>query len=234
MLTHNREPPEIATLNVEGKAFKVYKAILIKDSDYFERALNGSFAEAQTQTIAFEEGITSAELSIYLDVVHRSYFDEKYKFRHHFQRISQRTARSQSLWLWKLSDRFLNKRTLKIAEEAVEFYWQVFSIARWESRYKGTRRTDEELRRFVMHLQNCYKYCVEHSIPYQEDMVTSAANMPMQLLAKHQNELDVEYLKDILTKVAKRFENPTLKRPHSPDNGSSEQVNENSRPTKRT
>ncbi|KAK7745455.1 hypothetical protein SLS53_002953 [Cytospora paraplurivora] len=65
------EPQDVVIIKVEGEAFKVHKALLVKDSKYFEEALNSRSLEAQTQTIDLED-VKKDDFALYVDVLNRS------------------------------------------------------------------------------------------------------------------------------------------------------------------
>lgn len=212
---------------MEGKAFTVHKVLLVKDSDYFEKALNGPFVEAQTRTINLGDDISSAQFGVYVDVLYRSYVDKGYKFRPgvldlhkaaFYTEPKQKVGpRSQILWLWRLSDRFLNKRLLEIAEVSFKWFIRNFTVLKWEAMYTGRGHTDHQLLSRITSLQDAYQHCVEHDLPQMDEIVRCTANMPLQLFTKHYDDLDDDFRTVVMKQLMKRFENPNLKRPFEGD-----------------
>lgn len=212
-LTHNREPQEVATIKVKDKAFKVHKALLVKDSEYFERALNGPFVEGQTQTVVLGDDVCPVQFGIYVDVLYRSYVIERYKFKTVQSNVYKHPLGGQILWLWRLSDRFLNKYLLKIAEESFSDYMKKYTVTAWETIYQNRVITEDRLRLVVKTLEFLYQQCIDYNLPQKDDLAGAAANMPLQLLAKYHDDLDVHFRTAVMKKLTKRFENPNLKRP---------------------
>lgn len=214
-LKYNREHQEIATINVEGKAFKVHKALLVKDSDYFERALNGPFIEGQTQTIDLGADDLHEHFGIYVDVLYHSHFNEKYAFRPEREPDS---PMHQILWLWRMSDRFLNKHLLKIAEDSFSWCIDKYTTLCWETYYESPSFTDDKLFESLRDLQDAERFCVRYNLPQEVAIVSAAANAPKQLLGKHHDELHAEFRTKVMKAVLKSVENPLLRRPTSQDN----------------
>lgn len=60
----------IVTITVKGgQNFQVYKEILTQDSKYFDRALNGQFAEGQSQSIELDD-VEGRAFGFYIAVQH--------------------------------------------------------------------------------------------------------------------------------------------------------------------
>lgn len=210
-----RYPQDIVTIVVEGKKFHVYKALLTADSQYFERALNGPFVEGNTQTIEMGDDVTSKEFGIYVDTLYRSFFVKDSPFRP-FVRPGFSTSK-QCLALWKLSDRFLNKRLQTIARQALQPGASMYSRANWESRYKDPGTSDSYLEIMVLSLQEMVQLCEESNVPWQEIFVEYASNMPIQLFTELHDKLDIGFRTPVMQKILKRYENPDLKRPAPAD-----------------
>lgn len=210
-LTYSSKPQEIATVNVEGKSFKVQKALLVKDSEYFEKALSGPFLEGQTQTINLDDDISAPAFGFYVDILFRSYFTPRFILHFHDRRFYGllRIAR-----LWNLANRFLNQQLLNIAQESLDSSGVLhFTVTEWESFYRTSVDSDSALRARVHNLQTTFNYCVKHRLAIKEDIVGFSGNMPVQLFSKHHDELDVDFRSEVLKKLLKRLENPKLKRP---------------------
>lgn len=213
MLKHHRLPQDVATIDVSGKLFKVHQALLVKDSDYFEKALNGPSLEGQTQTIDLGYDVSSAHFGVYVDVLYRSYVVKNYVYRAQDSDTRDVVTCRQALWLWRLADRFLNKRFAMIAEEAFSWSMDMYSVSQWEVNYELPEKTDDCLGGLVSSLEKLYEYCVRYSMPQQDQVVAAAANMPMQLLAKYHDGFQTGFRTKVMLKLMKRLENPNLKRP---------------------
>lgn len=213
--TVNREPQDIATIIVEGKKFNVYKSLLVQDSKYFERALNGSFVEGDTQTIEMGDDVTSKEFGMYIDTLHRFFFSKNFQFRP--QAEFNWDTFKECLTLWKLSDRFLNQRMQSLAQEALKHNAGRYSMRNWEIWYKNPENSDEGLEHLVVNLQDAFKLCQELNIPEQEHFVDGASNMPVQLFTELHDKLDIEFRTPVMKKILKRAQKPGLKRPAPAD-----------------
>lgn len=212
----HREPQEIVTINVENKSYKVYKAFLIKDSDYFRKTLCGAFVEGQTQTINFESDITAKQFGVYVDVLHNSHFVKNFKFRG--GNMEGCLCTKTILGLWKLSDRFLNPRLLSIATEAFEYRMSLYSVSTWKSMYRknGDNNLDDRIRC----LRKSFFLCKESDLPFQDRIVEAIANFPPQLYAKYHDELEPTLLTLVTQKFTSRLADPGLKR-HNESGGAS-------------
>lgn len=229
LLTQSSAPQAVVKINVKGKAFIVQKALLVKDSRYFEVALNGPFAEAQTQTIDLGDDIRPIQFGIYVDVLYRSYVVSRYEFRpplldlntaaFHTESTQAFGSLSQVLWLWRLSDRFLNDRLVKIAEDAFNWCASWYTVSKWEEKYANRKFTDKRLFDQITTLERAYHHCVQYNLPQKDEIVQCAANMPLQLFTKHHHELGDDFRTAVTMRVMKRFENPELKRPSEGDDG---------------
>lgn len=211
MLTTSSRPQEIATIIVGKETFKVYKALLVKDSGYFDKALNGPFVEGQTQTINLGDGITSAEFGVYIDVLHRSYLNRDFQFRPECPTAHGASECLQSLRAWRIADRFLNKYLLDIFQESFTHYMDTYSVSSWEFRYKSFTFADGWHKDALEKLQALFQYCALHNLPQKDEVARCAAAAPMQLILKHHDDLDIAFRTEVMKKVAKRFENPLLK-----------------------
>lgn len=97
--------------------FHNQEAVLVKDSDYFDKALNGPFSEAQSQTIDFRGDIKAEESGISIDTLNRLYSNKNFNLCNNEHSVAD-TAR-----LWMLSDWFLNRRLCDIATKG--FIWRL-------------------------------------------------------------------------------------------------------------
>lgn len=219
MLTPYRTPLAVATIEVDGKSFKVHKELLVKDSAYFDKALNGPFLEGETQIIDLgtNADITAEQLGIYVEVLYHSYFDPGYKYRAHTPKQRHVVTCRQALWLWRLADRFLNKRITRIAEEAFSWGMDAYSVSQWEIMYQDPDTTDADLKDLVCHLEDLYQHCGAFHLPQQDRFVVAAASMPMQLLAKYHDGFGAKFGKKVTLRLMRRLRNSSLKRPREQD-----------------
>lgn len=112
-----RIPLQIVTIRVKGKEFRVHKELLVKDSFYFHKALNGGFVEAETQEIDFDD-ILPADFGWYIDLVYRSFFVPNFILRK--EQVGGSLSTRQLLALWQLSDRFLNTKLVALVKESLQ------------------------------------------------------------------------------------------------------------------
>lgn len=193
---------------VEGKVFKAQKAVLVKDSLYFDRALNGPFREGQTQTIDLEDDVDAKDFAFYVEVAYRSYFNEDFKLR------EERSGRLRTvLLLWVLTDHFLNGRLRAITTEGLEWLLRVFDVRNWEYHYKSAYTPHRMLLKWITVLQAAFKDCLMRDIPFKDKFAEAAAAMPPQLFSEMHDTLDPEFRSAVTKKFIKRFEDPRLRRP---------------------
>lgn len=213
-LTQSREPQDIATVHVGGKSFKIQKALLVKDSNYFDQALNNhSTSSCDTSpTITLDGGISAINFGLYVDILFRSYFKQSLKFRTRHMDGQPRVACITRLW--RLADRFVNRRLLDIVEEALDYFGvSTFTVATWEEVYQSSQLSDSDLWAHVRGLQTNFYYCVRHNLAIKRQIVEIAANMPPQLFNKHHDDLDRDFRSEVSKGLLKRLQNPNLKRP---------------------
>ncbi|ROV91774.1 hypothetical protein VSDG_06440 [Cytospora chrysosperma] len=207
------EAQHLVTVMVEGKVFKAQKAVLVKDSLYFDRALNGPFREGQTQTIDLEDDVDANDFVFYVEVAYRSYFNEDFKLRkEHLGACFQERLRTV-LNLWVLTDRFLNGRLRAIATEGLEWLLRVFDVRNWEFHYKSASTPHQDLLYWITLLQSGFKECLEFDTPLKDKFAEAAAAMPPQLFSELHDTLDPEFRSAVTKKFIKRFEDPKLRRP---------------------
>ncbi|ROW16192.1 hypothetical protein VPNG_01765 [Cytospora leucostoma] len=155
---------KMVSLKVGDTTFYVHKDIIIKDSAYFDRALNGPFKEGQSQSIEFED-IPSWAIAEYLRIKQESSHVPDYKLRgtHHIEGRQCLYPLVRLMELWQLADRFLDTKFMPLAEEALERQWALYSIAAWTHYY----RSGQDATTLGLHT-----HCV-----------TGCANMPPQVFA---------------------------------------------------
>ncbi|ROW11316.1 hypothetical protein VMCG_01563 [Cytospora schulzeri] len=210
------EAQHLVTIKVKGKIFKVQKAVLVKDSPYFDRALNGSFREGQTQTIDLEDDVDDEHFSIYVELVYRSYFDEEFQLNK-YDRLckgslsSDYTKRLRAvLHLWVLADRFLNDRLQAVAIEGMALVLSKFNVQDWKFRYQYF--SPHLVVAQITSLQEVFEECPMHGSLIKDKLAEAAAAMPPQLFSELHDTLDPEFRSAVTKKFIKRFELLDLRR----------------------
>ncbi|KAJ4397099.1 hypothetical protein N0V93_001323 [Gnomoniopsis smithogilvyi] len=244
MLTGSREPQDIVTVMVEKRGFKVYKAFLVKDSKYFERALEGPFVDGETQTIEVGDDVTAKDFGYYIDALYRSFFARgAFQFRPRQQAGLSRME--LCLRLWRLSDKFLNRPMQAIAREALNHCLRTRCYPdSWSRFYNTSSISDEGPKDLALQIQSFFHLCQEFGAPFQDLAVQSASNMPIQLLVELHDELDIDFrgpvVKKFLERLASasfpsaRFPSASLKRPIEEDELSESPVAKRRRKRKRS
>ncbi|GKT60306.1 kelch-like protein 30 [Colletotrichum tofieldiae] len=59
-----RQPQTIIWLKISGQSFAIHKSLLIESSKYFQRCLDGPFAESQTNTIDLSDDADDGEANV--------------------------------------------------------------------------------------------------------------------------------------------------------------------------
>lgn len=198
------EDQHLVTIKVRGKVFKAQKPVLVKDSPYFDRALNGPFLEGQTQTIDLEDDVDPKDFSVYVDSAYRLYFNKDFKLSN---RVHVSTCDISGLWV--LADRFLNVCLQALATEGMGWKLKDYTVQFWESRY----RTSSDPSFGVISLQKIFNSCSVHAVPVRDMLAEAAAAMPPQLFSELHNTLDTKFRSAVTKGFMKRFKNPNLKRP---------------------
>ena len=209
-----RDPLEIVTIKVDGKDFKLHKTLLVKDSEYFRRALNGPFIEARRQEITLGHDVTAEEFGVYVDVLYRSYFNPCLEFK--YTPVWNACSVHGAMNLWKCSDRFLNDRLLDIAEDCLDFYLAMLTPTRWESFYQS--HSIEQLRYRAGECESVAEYCRNANLPYYERFVEAFANMPPQAFAECIEECSPPFGLAASREFAARLVDPAPKRKADEDN----------------
>jgi hypothetical protein len=174
---------------VKGQLFNVSKELLVKDSAYFERALNGHFAESKAQSITLDD-ILPEDFGFYVDIMYRHYFVKSFKLRK--DETGGSLSTKQILTFWKLSDRFLNAELRRVAKESLDYRLSLYSEPHWMR--LSERRAQSDLEARVARLQDAYHQCLDDSIPFADDIVQAAANVPGPVYAACVDIMDVEFM----------------------------------------
>lgn len=185
---------------------------MVKDSPYFDRALNGPFLEGQTQTIDLQDDVDAEAFALYVDLAFRSYFDENFKLRD--KHLGSRAKKPHTLpRLWKLADRFLNGRLQAVATEGMAWLLRDYKVQILEFYYQDASSSHHQLFYWFKWLQRRFRICLMHDIPFKDMLAEAAAAMPPQIFSELHDTLDPEFRFAVTKKFIKRFENPNLKRP---------------------
>lgn len=190
------------------------KALLIKDSPYFASALEGPFIEGQTQTIDLGDDISAGDFGTYVDVLFHSYCNAKYIFKP-TRRAPGGTNFSESLCLWRLSNRFLNSKLIAIADKALAKDLNGYTVEYWEEIYKSRSWSNESLLGLVLAFQKGDAYCREFHIPQKDKLVNAVANMPSTLFIQMYDRMREDFRKVVVTRLLQRMGDHTLQRPVS-------------------
>lgn len=186
---------------------------MVKDSYYFDSALNGPFLEGETQTIDLKDDVDAKDFAFYVEVAYRSYFNEDFKLRdEHLGSRSKKKLRTV-LRLWVLTDRFENRRLQAVATEGMEWVLENYNVRSWEYHYKLASTSHDWLVRRITSLQDRFNECLMRDIPFKDKLAEAAAAMPPQLFSELHDTLDPEFRSAVTKKFMKRFENPNLRRP---------------------
>jgi hypothetical protein len=189
LTSFGRRPLQIVTVKVQGEVFHVHKELLVKDSLYFEKALNGSFLEGQTQEVVLDD-ILPADFGFYIDIVYRSFFIKKFVMRK--EETGDSLSTKQILTFWQLSDRFLNNRLRDIAKESLEHRLSLYSEQSWRKIYQKRPSSDIEGR--IVRLQDAYNQCINSSLPFEEDIIDACANCPPQVYADCVHVMEPDFM----------------------------------------
>ncbi|ROW16189.1 hypothetical protein VPNG_01766 [Cytospora leucostoma] len=208
------EPQAIVTVKVEGQTFKVHKKILVTNSEYFEKALNGPFLEAQTQTIDLEDDVKKDDFGLYVDTLYRWYFAKN--FHPGDAPLNQRFGTLHvALHFWMLSDRFLNIHMRDTTAEWLKGFILSFTVPNWKSWYDTTPPfvPSATLNLWVLRFQLGFNDCQTYTLPFTEMIVQAAANMPPELFSSVHDMLEPEFRSAVTKKFIRRFVDPKLERP---------------------
>ncbi len=162
-----RVPQEVVRVQVMNHDFLVHKQVLVKDSPYFERALNGPFAESKRQEIVLNE-VSPGDFGFYVDILYRSFFVPKFILRK--EQTGGRLSTKQILSFWQLSDRFLNGPLVDMAKESLDHRLSLYSPPHWIKLYQRCDKADIEER--MSRLQDAFNQCLNGGMPVQRRYCT--------------------------------------------------------------
>lgn len=194
---------EVVTIQVKGDVqFTVHKELLIMESAYFDRALNGLFLESQTQKILLDD-INATSLGVYVHALYRSYFVRDAQFFAGCDHTGGRLNLWGCITLWSLADRFMNGRLLEIARRGVQTALGDLTIPFWESRY--VKKGLEFVKAKAAKLQEDYVFSREVGVPCSEDIAKCLANVPPEIFPDVFKNLKDAFAEQVLQAFCVRF-----------------------------
>lgn len=202
-------PTSIVTITVEnGVTFHVHKDVLTLDCAYFDKALNGPFLEAQSQSINLDD-ISSESFGLYVDIL--------YKFTADFRNLDMLKGRLGSnngyswrelLEIWKLSDRFLNPKLMGVARQILEYRLRCISWSVWKYHYQFADW--EKIKGLAGNLQEGFRFCKTADLPFKDEFVTALMSCPPQVFAQIVADLDDDFKTAATQRFAMRFADPSV------------------------
>ncbi|KAJ4409420.1 hypothetical protein N0V82_009487 [Gnomoniopsis sp. IMI 355080] len=198
----------IVTISVRGGGkFHVHKSILTQNSAYFDRALNGPFMEANTQSIDLDH-VSHEAFGQYVNILYQAAYTEDFTLCDVFTRPHRQmifTNLGLLLPLWRLADYFVDPKMKALVEDGMNFCFSLLTVSGWEDSYERPGSAARFTARFKS-LQTAFTDCKENNIPYQDKLVTALANCPPQVFAENVEELsDEEFKKAVIKAFALRF-----------------------------
>lgn len=189
--------------------FKVYRELLIQDSEIFRTALQGTNDDGQPAEIDLGEEFRSSEFGVYVDVLYRSYFVDDFRLRR--EHIGRYQPLIRTLSLWKLANRFKNDRITAVATESIMFQLSVFDTEWWERVYLV--KPDEGMLVIVKSFEKAVLKCEAEDLPFSDHIIQACSNMPPQVYQQHLDKLVQGFGKELSKRLTMRFANPTLHHP---------------------
>ncbi|EFW98453.1 hypothetical protein CMQ_4305 [Grosmannia clavigera kw1407] len=188
-----RKPQAMATVVVRGQEFWLHAELLCRQSDYFAGALRGGFTEASTQRVELDgDDMTADDFGLWADMLYRVHFHRVGSFVLRKEETGGSLSTRQILTLWQLSDRFLHRPLAALTKESLHHRLGLYSVEQWRRLYRSRPATD--IRARVGRLQDAYRQCVEHGLPFGDDIVVACANCPPQVYADCIDLLDADFM----------------------------------------
>lgn len=183
----------MATVVVRGREFCLHAELLCRQSDYFARALRGGFAEATTQRVELDgDDVAPEDFGLWADLLYRAHFHRPGTFVLRKEETGGSLSTRQILTLWQLSDRFLHRPLAALAEESLQHRLGLYSVEQWRRLYRS--RSASDIRARVGRLQDAYRQCVEHGLPFGDAVVAACANCPARVYADCIDLLDADFM----------------------------------------
>lgn len=190
-----------------GKTFCIHKNVLIQDSAYFRKALDGPFSESRTNSIDLDD-IPGEHFGLYVSVIYPLAFERIDFTLQDVWRHPKGFFTYSILTLWRLGDRFLNDKVTTLAEKELNTQLVEFSIDAWKRMYE--RRSEATLRWKARELQRGFQACEEYGLPFKEKFVTAASNAPPQAFAKLVDDMQGLFGSEVTRAFALRFSDDGL------------------------
>ena len=216
----NRTPMEIANIKAGDHEFLVHKELLTRDSKYFQAALDGGFLEAKSQRIELQD-VLPADLGFYIDILYRHFFNKDFILRKEHTGGSLSTK--QILAFWQIADRFINEPLTMLAMDSLNHRLSLYSEFQWKKLYE--KRSKEDLEGRMQRLQDAYNQCVDNGIPFEDHIVSAAANAPVQVYCDTAELMEPDFMALVSKKMMMRHADLTLTKkrpaPSTSENGAS-------------
>lgn len=200
----------MVTITVKGgETFTFHKDVLTKDSPYFDKALNGSFAESQTQSINLDD-IEPECFGLYAGLVYpTTLVNVPVTLRQVWTRRSTyRFSWTTLLRVWQLADRFLNRKILDMAKTELDLRFQELSVDRWLSRYQS--QDWGYVKSYVSGLDTAFRICEDGGLPFRQEFVTGLSNCPPQVFAEYVESLSDDFKTAAIKEFALRHADPKV------------------------
>lgn len=200
----------MVTITVQGgQSFSFHKDVLIENSLYFEKALNGNFIESQTQSIDLDD-IDAETFGLYASLVYPAAAINRSLSLSDVWTTGKTTKFpwKDILRLWQLADRFLNQKIMLIVRFELDKRFGELSIDRWLGRYQNTKWS--YIKAYVAGLNAAYRLCDLEGIPFQQRFIDGLGNCPPQILAECVEELDDDFKSAVVKKFALRLADPDV------------------------
>lgn len=200
----------MVTITVKGgKTFMFHKNILTKNSLYFDKALNGDFAESETLSINLDD-IEAENFGLYACLVYpTTVVNVPLTLRQIWIRKSTiRFSWKTLLRLWQLADRFLNRKISDMAKTELDTRFQELSVDRWLNRYQT--QDGAYVKSYVSLLDEAFRICEDEGIAFDCEFVTGLSNCPPQVFAEYVEELSDNFKTAVMKEFALRHADPKV------------------------
>lgn len=205
-------PSQMISVKVQGgETFCIHKDVLIEQSDYFAKALDGPFSEGQTDSIDLDD-IPASDFGLYVSVMYASALNRADLALQDLWPLDADDGLVRHGWplillLWQLGDRFLNQDVISIAEGELHAKVCVYSVRNWQKMYE--RRSEATLKARMIRLQDAYRLCRDNGQPFERTFIEAASNAPPQVIAECVDDLEDDVFRSEVTKAfALRFADP--------------------------
>lgn len=205
-------PGQMVSVKVQGgESFCIHKDVLIKQSVYFAKALDGPFREGQTNSIDLDD-ISAKDFGLYVRVMYASVVHRNCQTLRDVWPLDVGNGPLHHPWpmillIWQLGDRFLNHDVTTIAECELREKGRGFSVYNWRRMYE--HRSKASLKATMLELQDGFRHSRDNGQPFEQQFVRAAGNAPPQVIAACVDYLQDDLFKSEVTKAfALRFADP--------------------------